>query len=107
MPNINKEGIISMAKALRAALGESALPFLMSRLVIILISVLAMRFPLAGQIVPRSCNFDSECLLSLWYHWDSIVYVGLATRGYASLHETVFFPLWPLLVHIGGFLFGA
>src|SRR4051812_36840730 len=88
------------------ALREATWIFLMSRGFILVITILAMRLPLLGQLVPRSCNFDTECFLSWWYHFDAIVYVQLALHGY-SLHETVFFPLWPLLIHAVGAIFGG
>jgi Gpi18-like mannosyltransferase len=42
-----------------------------------------------------------------WFHWDVLAYTGLAEHGYSSLRDTVFFPLWPLLIHIGGALFAS
>jgi Gpi18-like mannosyltransferase len=80
--------------------------FLISRLVVILVTALALRFPLAGEVAPRRCDFVS-CFVFSWYHWDSIVYVQLAAHGYSSLHETVFFPLWPLVMHFVGVIFGG
>lgn len=94
-------------KAVREALNGITPIFFMSRIAILLISVLAMRLPPLGQLVRgTNCNVDSQCLL-LWYHFDSIVYVQLAAHGYSNLSETVFFPLWPIMMHLLGALFGA
>jgi Gpi18-like mannosyltransferase len=94
-------------KAVREALNGITPIFFMSRIAILLISVLAMRLPPLGQLVRgASCDSQSQCLL-LWYHFDSIVYVQLAAHGYSNLSETVFFPLWPVLMHLLGVLFGA
>jgi Gpi18-like mannosyltransferase len=92
---------------LRKALREATYIFFMSRLVILVATLLALRFPLAGEVFPRSCS-DSQCfLLSLWDHWDVTVYMGLAAHGYGSVHEAVFFPLWPLVVHMVGVILGG
>jgi hypothetical protein len=39
--------------------------------------------------------------------WDSIHYLGIAQHGYASASSTVFFPLYPLLVRVLGFVPGS
>jgi hypothetical protein len=39
--------------------------------------------------------------------WDSIHYLGIAQHGYATASSTVFFPLYPLLVRVVGFLLGS
>ncbi len=39
--------------------------------------------------------------------WDSIHYLGIAQHGYASASSTVFFPLYPLLVRVFGFVLGS
>jgi mannosyltransferase PIG-V len=39
--------------------------------------------------------------------WDSIHYLSIAVHGYRSGASTVFFPLYPLLVHAGALLCGS
>jgi hypothetical protein len=39
--------------------------------------------------------------------WDSIHYLGIAQLGYTSASSTVFFPLYPLLVRVLGFVLGS
>ncbi len=86
---------------------EAAKIFLLSRVVITLITIIAaIRVPLAEQATSRNCIFDNSCFLS-WWHWDVLAYAGIAQHGYAHLQDTVFFPLWPLLIHWIGALFGA
>ena len=92
----------------RTAWVEAALIFGISRLVILFLTVIAtLRLPLLGQTATRNCAFDSTpCLLS-WFHWDAIAYVNVADHGYSLTRNTVFFPLWPLLIHWVGTLFGG
>ena len=85
---------------------EAAWTFGVSRLALFIITALALRFPLAGQTVPHNCA-SGDCFLSTWYHWDVGAYAGIAAQGYSSLHDTVFFPLWPLLLRSVGSLFGG
>src|SRR5690349_5084907 len=74
--------------------------FVLSRLVFLFLTVLATRFPLLGQATTRNCPLNNtSCLLSWWSHYDVLAYAGIAERGYSTLPETVFFPLWPLLLH--------
>ncbi len=39
--------------------------------------------------------------------WDAISYLLIASHGYRRPASTVFFPLYPLLVHIGGVIVGS
>lgn len=93
----------------RTAWIEAARVFVLSRLVILALTTLVTaRLPLSGQATPRNCSLEtSSCFLSWWMHYDGIVYVQLADQGYRLLRDTVFFPLWPLLIHGMGVLFGS
>jgi Mannosyltransferase (PIG-V) len=92
----------------RTAWKEAAWVFVLSRVVIIVITFVgSARFPLSGRSSMRGCDVDiNACLLS-WLHWDVNAYSIIAQHGYLSERDTVFFPLWPLLVHWPGILFGA
>ena len=48
----------------------------------------------------RVYSWLAEALLSVWLRWDAVHYLGLALRGYfqVSAGESVFYPLYPLLV---------
>ena len=85
---------------------EAAWVFGVSRLALFIITALALRFPLAGQTVPHNCA-SGDCFLTTWYHWDVGAYASIAAQGYSSLHDTVFFPLWPLLLRGVGSLLGG
>jgi hypothetical protein len=39
--------------------------------------------------------------------WDSIHYLGIAQHGYTSVTATVFFPVYPMLVHVLGYVVGS
>src|SRR6266496_4739052 len=91
----------------KTAWREAAWIFGVSRLALLIITALALRFPLAGQTVSRNCANGSDCFLTTWYHWDVGAYASVAAQGYSSLHDTVFFPLWPLLLRGVGSLFGG
>ena len=91
----------------RIAWKEAAWIFVLSRLVIILITVIAViRFPQAREAFARDCARDPSCFLS-WWHWDVLSFAGIAQNGYQSIQNTVFFPLWPVLLHGAAALFGA
>jgi Gpi18-like mannosyltransferase len=77
---------------------DAAWIFVLSRLVILFVTFIAdLRIP------PVSLdNFWFS-----WMHWDVFSYSGIAQNGYSLVEDTVFFPLWPLLMHGTGVLFGA
>lgn len=39
--------------------------------------------------------------------WDAIWYLGIAAHGYSGVGSTIFFPLYPLLIRLGGTLTGS
>jgi len=92
----------------RTAWKEAAWIFLLSRFVIILVTYISISIlPLSGQTSAHICTLNiNSCILS-WFHWDAIAYVNIAHHGYSLTRDTVFFPLWPLLIHGVGVLFGA
>jgi Gpi18-like mannosyltransferase len=77
---------------------DAAWIFVLSRLVILFVTFIAdLRIP------PVSLdNFWFS-----WMHWDVFSYIGVAQNGYSLVEDTVFFPLWPLLIHGTGAVFGA
>jgi len=51
-------------------------------------------------------NFWGERLLTTWGHWDGEWFLKIATQGYQSTDDSLaFFPLYPLLVKLLGFVF--
>jgi hypothetical protein len=85
---------------------EAAWIFVTSRLIILFITLITIiRIQPGNQkITPICANYS--CLLA-WLHYDTGVYINLAMHGYRNSQDTVFFPLWPLLVHYVGITFGA
>ena len=92
----------------RTAWKEAAWIFLLSRFVIILVTYISISIlPLSGQTSAHICTLNiNSCILS-WFHWDAIAYVNITYHGYSLTRDTVFFPLWPLLIHGVGVLFGT
>ncbi|HEY7416560.1 MAG TPA: hypothetical protein VH593_15315, partial [Ktedonobacteraceae bacterium] len=81
----------------RTAWLEAAWIFMVSRLALLFITIIATR-----RIFP-----PSQPIWLSWLHWDVNVYIDIAQHGYSSLQNTVFFPLWPLLMRGAGSLLGA
>ncbi|HLI08722.1 MAG TPA: hypothetical protein VKV40_19315 [Ktedonobacteraceae bacterium] len=52
-----------------------------------------------GPILGNPC-------LNVWNYWDANAYVRIAFQGYKNLPDTAFFPLWPSVMHLGGWLLG-
>lgn len=99
---------MQFTKTGRAAWKEAAWAFGLSRLVILLISTLAIVFlPQHGQITTINCFTNPNTCLLAWYHLDAVAYVNIAQHGYTHISDTAFFPFWPLLEHFGGLLLGG
>ncbi len=92
----------------RTAWKEAAWIFLLSRFGIILVTYISISIlPLSRQTSAHICTLNiNSCILS-WFHWDAIAYVNITHHGYSLTRDTVFFPLWPLLIHGVGVLFGT
>lgn len=46
-------------------------------------------------------------LILSWLRWDAKAYLNIAYHGYSHTPDTAFFPLWPLLQHLGGVALGG
>ena len=100
---------------LKTALKESAWVFLVSRVVILFVTYIAIALlPQFNTFQAHGVHFlactqgiePNPCYFA-WFHWDAIAYARIAYQGYAATPDVAFFPLWPLLVHIVGLLFGG
>ncbi len=92
----------------KAAFREAAWVFILTRLVLLLISYFGIViFPLSGQNHAVNCSVSFNACLQAWYHWDAIAYVNIAHHGYTYIPDSAFFPLWPLIEHFGGLLLGG
>jgi len=94
----------------KLSLKEASWAFLLSRCLILVAGYVAVIFiPQAGSAGFFPCEFGlstHSCLL-VWNHWDASAYARIGYQGYAFGPDVAFFPLWPLLVHIGGLLLGG
>ena len=98
---------------------EAVLPYLGTRVVLVLVGLLADFYILpmikSDPILPRATTntqFPSALWL-MWQRFDSGFYLGIAINGYwsaSTLHtysNWAFFPLYPMLIYIFGHLFGG
>jgi hypothetical protein len=84
---------------------EVAWVFVTSRLLILLISFIGVyRFSIQRMGSISWCTVKLSCG---WAHYDTLIYVVLAHDGYAAVNNTVFFPLWPLLIREFSLVFGS
>jgi Mannosyltransferase (PIG-V) len=103
----------------RIAWKESAQVFLLSRVILLVITMITI---LSLELLQNSNAGIHVLYLSMlyshdpagrniflfsWYHWDAAHFVSISGRGYADSANTAFFPLWPLLQHIVGLLLGG
>jgi len=88
----------------RTALKEATWVFVLSRLTILLVSyICVVLLPQSGQILPLNCTSHvplNPCLLA-WHRYDAVAYANIADNGYSYIPYVSFFPLWPLLIHLG------
>lgn len=86
----------------KTAWKEASWVFLLNRCIILLITYLGIAtIPFVGHRDAHNCALDLKPCLFSWYNWDAVIYAHLAQYGYVLLRDTVFFPLWPLLIHLG------
>ncbi len=98
---------------------DALLPYLGTRIVLVLVGLLANFYILplmvSNPILPsHAVNIRfPQALWLMWQRFDSGFYLGIAQHGYwpaSTLHSAsnwVFYPLYPLLISIVGFLFGG
>ena len=103
----------------RIAWKEAARVFLLSRVILLIITMLII---LSVELLQNQSAGIHALYLSMhyshdpagrniflfsWYHWDALHFVSISGRGYADSANTAFFPLWPLLQHIAGLVLGG
>jgi hypothetical protein len=104
-----------IAASLGDALRAVALPFLVTRLGVLLIGAIAAvsvgYTPIAGHA--SSWRLDADPLRNMLARWDTFYYLDIATRGYQWNGDpqlgqnVVFFPLLPMLMRGVGVLIGG
>jgi Gpi18-like mannosyltransferase len=63
------------------------------------LSVLYLQHDFAAAGHPLSVLWQA------WHHWDTGNYISIAMHGYGTINRTVFFPLYPILIHIFAFIY--
>ena len=100
---------------LKTALKEAGWVFIVSRVVILFVTYIAIALlPQFDTFLRHGVHFlactqgiePNPCYFA-WFHWDAIAYARIAHQGYAATPDVAFFPFWPILVHFVGLLFGG
>jgi dolichyl-phosphate-mannose-protein mannosyltransferase len=106
-------------KNFTAVLLDALLPYLGTRIILVLVGLLAnfyiLPLMISNPILPsHAVNIRfPQALWLMWQRFDSGFYLGIAHYGYwpaSTLHSHsnwVFYPLYPLLISIVAFLFGG
>ena len=90
--------------------------FGLSRLMIFIISLISTfllpRFiPFYKQLLALNEPYKDDPYglkaFFLWFRWDAKSYINISMQGYKHTPDTAFFPLWPLIQHFGGLVFGS
>lgn len=79
--------------------------FLASRLGFILVTYVGYILILAPKY--STTSLGAQVTAFSWDQWDAMHYLGIAQHGYVAFTDTAFFPLYPLLIHLLAFPFGA
>jgi Gpi18-like mannosyltransferase len=80
--------------------------FLLTRALLVLVTYFG--YILLTQAKYSSAPVDIATLISSWNQWDARRYLNIALRGYdPAAYDLAFFPLFPLLIFILGYPFGA
>lgn len=94
----------SQAGSNRTVLRAVAGPFWMSTLVVLFSGLFAsVKVGTGGSTIT---NFGSFLTVP-GGHWDGSWYLNIATTGYVNPNSRGFFPLYPLLIHVLGFVTGV
>jgi hypothetical protein len=86
-----------------AQIRDVLLTFTLTRIPIVIIAELAST--IIGQRAGTHFAASHIPLLAVWGRWDAEHYLGIAAHGYSGT-EPAFFPLYPLLIRIGGAAIG-
>ncbi|WP_160145804.1 mannosyltransferase family protein [Dictyobacter aurantiacus] len=89
--------------SVKAALKEAGWTFVISRIVIMMLSFLVVSIiPSRGSLSAANCFTSPRSCVFGWLHFDVLSYIYIAVSGYGTETSTAFFPLWPLLLHVVG-----
>jgi Gpi18-like mannosyltransferase len=73
--------------------------FIASRIFVLLTAIISFYFLPKGRFFDYSGN-----ILNLFIRWDSGWYIKIASEGYKEITHTVFFPLYPLILHLFSYI---
>ncbi len=79
--------------------------FFATRLLLVLVTYAG--YILLTQEKYSSAPVSVSTLLNTWNQWDATIYIRLAQYGYHAAADMAFFPLFPLLIRLFAFPFGA
>src|SRR5215472_11232835 len=87
----------------QAVVRQATAMWAVTRVAYFLVTYFAVLLVAAGTTVnysPGAIGFVSmpQALLQSWNRWDTVHYLDIATRGYASAEQSAFFPLYPMLI---------
>ena len=92
----------------KVAWKEAACIFVLSRLVIVILTYLGVSlFAVNKTLNLINCFTDTKACLLSWMHYDVSSYINISMQGYVSARATAFFPLFPLLLRLPGTLLGG
>jgi hypothetical protein len=92
-----------VAARFNATVRDVLVTFIVTRVPILIIAELAA--VIVGQRAGVHFAASENPLLAVWGRWDAEHYIGIATSGYSGT-EPAFFPLYPMLIWLGGILTG-
>lgn len=102
---------------LRVALREAAWIFGLSRLMLVLITIVSIFFApqfveqyrhnLTTEAYYKYTPYSLSTLFYSWLRWDAKPYLNISYFGYKHTPDVAFFPLWPLIQHYGGLSLGG
>jgi hypothetical protein len=111
----NDPRIAARPASLAAAIRAVAVPFVVTRLGVLLVGLAAALVfgytPTAGE--PSAWRVADDPVRNLLARWDAFWYLDIATRGYhwngnpVEQQNVVFFPLFPLLMRVVGAAIGG
>ncbi len=84
---------------------QALVVFGVSRLLFVLITYVG--FVLFNASTYSLASVGVGNLLQSWNQWDAKWYLEIAQHGYYTINQTAFFPLYPLLIHLGTLPFGG
>jgi Gpi18-like mannosyltransferase len=98
----------SMKTTFRTALKEAGWIFILSRVVIIILTYLGVTIlPENRTLHTTNCFTNTRACLVSWMHYDVFSYIDISMHGYVNAKATAFFPLFPLLLRFPGVLLGG